>query len=56
VWIEALGRSVMERFEVPEMTEEAIGRLATHVASFTSQSVNSSTPLLSACTRSAERR
>src|SRR6516225_756369 len=29
VWIEALGRPAMERFEVPELTEEAIGRLAT---------------------------
>src|SRR5208337_2650545 len=55
VWIEALGRPAMERFEVPEMTEEAIGRLATHVASFTSQSVNSSTPLLSAAMPHGER-
>ena len=37
------------------MTEEAIGRLATHVASFTSQSVNSSTPLLSAAMPHGER-
>jgi type IV secretion system protein VirB11 len=45
----------MELFVVPEMTGEAIERLATHVASITSQSVNSSTPLLSAAMPHGER-
>ena len=48
VWVEALGKPAMERFEVPELTETAVRRLAEHVASITQQSVNSSTPLLSA--------
>jgi type IV secretion system protein VirB11 len=55
VWVEALGKPHMERFDVPELTEEAITRLATHVAASTQQSVNSSTPLLSAAMPHGER-
>ena len=55
VWVESLGKPNMERFDVPEMTEEAITRLATHVASVTEQSVNSTTPLLSAAMPHGER-
>ena len=55
VWVEALGKPAMERFEVPELTETAIRRLAEHVASITQQSVNSSTPLLSAAMPHGER-
>jgi len=45
----------MERFEVEELTETAVRRLAEHVAAATSQSVNSSTPLLSAAMPHGER-
>ena len=55
VWVETLGKSAMERFEAPELTEEAIQRLAEHVAGATHQSVNSSTPLLSAAMPHGER-
>ena len=55
LWVEALGKPAMERFEVPELTETAIRRLAEHVASITQQSVNSSTPLLSAAMPHGER-
>jgi len=48
VWVETLGKPAMERFEVEELTATAVRRLAEHVAAATSQSVNSSTPLLSA--------
>ncbi|MGJ0620480.1 MAG: P-type DNA transfer ATPase VirB11 [Methylocystis sp.] len=55
VWVETLGKPHMERFDVPELTEEALTRLATHVAASTQQSVNSSTPLLSAAMPHGER-
>jgi type IV secretion system protein VirB11 len=55
VWVEALGKPAMERFEVPQLTETAVRRLAEHVASVTQQSVNSSTPLLSAAMPHGER-
>ncbi len=55
VWVEALGKPAMERFEVPQLTETAVRRLAEHVASITQQSVNSSTPLLSAAMPHGER-
>ena len=55
VWVETLGKPAMERFEVEELTETAVRRLAEHVAAATSQSVNSSTPLLSAAMPHGER-
>jgi type IV secretion system protein VirB11 len=55
VWIEALGKPDMERFDVPELTQEAVERLAQHVASQTHQAVNASMPLLSAAMPHGER-
>jgi len=55
VWVESLGKPAMERFEVADLTAEAVDRLAQHVAGLTHQSVNSSTPLLSAAMPHGER-
>lgn len=55
VWVESLGKPAMERFEVPELTPETVERLAQHVAGATHQSVNASTPLLSAAMPHGER-
>ena len=55
VWIEALGQSEMLRFEVPELTSAAITRIAEHVAGGAHQSVNETTPLLSAAMPLGER-
>lgn len=45
----------MERFNVPALSQEAVRRIAVHVAGHTDQSVNSSTPLLSAAMPHGER-
>jgi P-type DNA transfer ATPase VirB11 len=55
VWIEALNRPTMERFFVPELDGDAVRRIAEHVAGATHQSVNSTTPLLSAAMPHGER-
>jgi type IV secretion system protein VirB11 len=55
VWVEAIGKPAMERFEVPSLTKDAVQRLAEHVASVTKQSVNEETPLLSAAMPHGER-
>jgi type IV secretion system protein VirB11 len=55
VWIDAVGRPGMERFEVTELTHEAIVRLAERIAAETGQSVNEETPLLSAAMPHGER-
>ncbi|WP_296706047.1 P-type DNA transfer ATPase VirB11 [Rhodoblastus sp.] len=55
VWVESLGKPAMERFDVPELSQEAVQRIAVHVAGQTDQSVNSSTPLLSAAMPHGER-
>jgi type IV secretion system protein VirB11 len=55
VWIEALNRPAMERFLVPELDGDAVRRIAEHVAGATHQSVNSTTPLLSAAMPHGER-
>ena len=54
VWVEAVGRP-MERFEVPELTREAIISIAERIAGHTGQSVNEETPLLSAAMPHGER-
>jgi len=51
--IEALNKPAMERFLVPELDGDAVRRIAEHVAGATHQSVNSTTPLLSAPCRTA---
>src|ERR1019366_7026637 len=55
VWIEALNKPAMERFLVPELDGDAVRRIAEHVAGATHQSVNSTTPLLSAAMPHGER-
>ena len=55
VWVEALGRPTMERFDVPELTRGAIMQIAERVAAEVSQSVNEETPLLSAAMPHGER-
>ena len=45
----------MERFFVPELDGDAVRRIAEHVAGATHQSVNSTTPLLSAAMPHGER-
>ena len=55
VWVEALGRPTMERFEVPELTRASIMQIAERVAAEVSQSVNEETPLLSAAMPHGER-
>jgi type IV secretion system protein VirB11 len=55
VWVEAVGRPGLEMFRVPELTNEAIVRLAERVAAHTEQSVNEATPLLSAAMPNGER-
>ena len=54
VWVEAVGRP-MERFEVPELSREAIISIAERIAGHTGQSVNEETPLLSAAMPHGER-
>ena len=55
VWVEALGKSTMERFLVPELTRRAIIQIAERVAAEVAQSVNEETPLLSAAMPHGER-
>ena len=55
VWIEALGQAGLVSFSVEALTATAIRRIAEQVASFTKQSVNEETPLLSAAMPHGER-
>jgi type IV secretion system protein VirB11 len=55
VWVEQLGVPHMLRFEVAALTQDAIQRIAEHVAGGTHQSVNEVTPLLSAAMPHGER-
>lgn len=55
VWVEAIGRPHLDRFEVPGLTAGAVRRIAEQVAGFTNQSVNEVTPLLSAAMPHGER-
>ena len=47
IWIESNNCAAMERIEVPELSEVALGRLATQVARTNNQGVNRAQPLLS---------
>lgn len=47
IWVEANGRAEMERVEVPELTANALQRLAAQVARTNHQGVNRAQPLLS---------
>jgi type IV secretion system protein VirB11 len=55
LWIEAVGRPSLERFEVPELTTAAIRRMAEQIAGATNQAVNEETPLISAAMPNGER-
>jgi type IV secretion system protein VirB11 len=55
VWVEALGQSGLISHNVETLTSAAIRRIAEQVASFTKQSVNEETPLLSAAMPHGER-
>jgi type IV secretion system protein VirB11 len=55
VWVEALGVPHMQRFEVEALTQDVVRRIAEHVAGNTNQSVNETTPLLSAAMPHGER-
>src|SRR5260370_6192444 len=55
VWVEALGQSGLVSQEVEALSGAAIRRIAEQVASFTKQSVNEETPLLSAAMPHGER-
>lgn len=55
VWVEIFGHSAMQRFEVPELTAQALRHLCERVAGASGQSINELTPLLSAALPSGER-
>jgi type IV secretion system protein VirB11 len=55
VWIEAAGQGAMQRFEVPEIDEALIGRLASQIARAAFQGINRENPLLSAALPDGER-
>ena len=55
MWVEFAGTADMRRFDVPELTATAIGRMAERVAGNSRQSVNEETPLLSAAMPLGER-
>ncbi|MPR08862.1 P-type DNA transfer ATPase VirB11 [Microvirga tunisiensis] len=55
VWIESTRHADMQRFEVSALTSVQIERIAQQVASYTKQSVNEVTPLLSAAMPLGER-
>ncbi|SEF13222.1 type IV secretion system protein VirB11 [Rhizobiales bacterium GAS191] len=55
VFVEILGAPAMERHDVPDLTSDAIRRMAQQVASETKQAVNEETPLLSAALPHGER-
>jgi type IV secretion system protein VirB11 len=55
VWIESTRHADMQRHEVPALSSLQIQRIAQQVASFTNQSVNEVTPLLSAAMPFGER-
>jgi type IV secretion system protein VirB11 len=55
VWIESTRHAEMQRFEVPALSSVQIQRIAQQVASYTNQSVNEVTPLLSAAMPFGER-
>jgi type IV secretion system protein VirB11 len=55
VWIESTRHADMQRHEVPSLSSVQIQRIAQQVASFTNQSVNEVTPLLSAAMPFGER-
>ena len=55
IWVEILGESAMRKFDVPELTENALRHLAERVAGESGQSVNEEHPLLSASLPTGER-
>ena len=55
VWVEDIRHAEMTRHDVPELTRVLIERIAGQVAGHTSQSVNETTPLLSAAMPGGER-
>jgi len=55
VWVQALGQAGLISHEVEALTSAAIRRIAEQVASFTKQSINEETPLLSAAMPHGER-
>jgi type IV secretion system protein VirB11 len=55
VWIESTRHADMQRHEVPALSSVQIQRIAQQVASYTNQSVNEVTPLLSAAMPFGER-
>src|SRR5215210_2320465 len=55
VWIESTRHADMQRHEVSALTSVQIQRIAQQVASYTNQSVNEVTPLLSAAMPFGER-
>ena len=55
VWVESIKWPQMRRFDVPALSVQAIEHMAHQVASHTKQSVNATTPLLSAAMPHGER-
>jgi type IV secretion system protein VirB11 len=55
IFVERLGATEMERFEVDQLTQQAIQHLAERVAAYTNQSVNHTEPLLSGTLPGGER-
>ncbi|SDR63416.1 type IV secretion system protein VirB11 [Rhizobiales bacterium GAS113] len=54
LWVEILGRE-LEHHDAPDLTADAIRRMCEQVASYSNQSVNEETPLLSAAMPNGER-
>lgn len=55
VWVEAAGQAAMQCFEVPEIDEALIARLASQIARSAFQGINRENPLLSAALPDGER-
>jgi type IV secretion system protein VirB11 len=55
VWVEISGEPVMRRFELPEVDDILLGRLAAQIARVAHQGVNRENPLLAAALPSGER-
>lgn len=55
VWIEAAGQPQMQRFDVPEVDDQLLGRLAAQVARIAHQGINRENPLLAASLPGGER-
>ncbi len=55
VWIEAAGQPQMQRFEIPEVDDLLLGRLAAQIARLAHQGINRENPLLAASLPGGER-